>query len=104
MISVQKKLEYLRQKWGFVKIERDLINVPVFDSKGILLRWEKRSAGAFCCRNYFVKDGEYADGDGNLFWGEVKELYGLSFEEAVDLAYKSERIGEQLDLFIREKF
>ena len=107
MISTEKKQKYLLEKWGFVEIERAVIDVPVFDKDGnFLMQYKKEPAGVYCCRNYsldwdnvdkcYLMRDEYKD----PFWGEVKEFYSLSVEEAIDLAYKSERIGEQLNLFV----
>ena len=102
MISTEEKQKYLLGKWGFVEIERVLADVPVFDKDGYFLsRREKQPAGAYYCRNYSLNEcHNMIDENGDPFWGEVKEFYGLSVEEVIDLAYKSERIGKQLNLFV----
>ncbi|MCK4357833.1 MAG: hypothetical protein KAW92_03695 [Candidatus Cloacimonetes bacterium] len=108
MISTEEKQKYLLGKWRYVEIARDFETIPAFDLDGRQISGmvENVPIDSFCCRNYFLDwdnvDKCYLmkDENGDPFWSEVKEFYGLSVEEVIDLAYKSERIGEQLNLFV----
>lgn len=101
-LSTQEKLDYLFESWLFIEISRDVVNVPVFTGQGHFLGFEKSPGGYYCCRNYSLKKGLIVRGE-KSFFGKIKEFRSSSFEEVIVSAYKSERIGKQLDLFIKEK-
>lgn len=108
---LQEKIDYLKQEWGFVCVEirRSIGNVPLFDDRGYQIPMvNKKPCGLYYfCKNYEI------DNQGNIFrrygflkksfYGERKDFPGSSVEEAVDFAYRNERIGKQLDLFVRGK-
>lgn len=88
MISNEEKYEYLLRKWGCIEITRGVESTPVFNLTGLL---ENTPINSFWCSNCSLKKGP--------FFGIPKTFHGFSAQEAIDLAYKSERVGEQLDLF-----
>lgn len=93
MISTEEKYEYLLRKWRYVNITRDFEIAPVFDLNGQQIPGmvENVPIDSFCCSNYSLKK--------RSFFGIPKTFHGSSAQETIDLAYKSERIGEQLNLF-----
>ena len=97
MISTEEKYEYLLRKWHYVEITRNFETAPTFDLNGRQIPGmvENVPINSFWCSNCSLKKGP--------FFGISKTFHGFSAREAIDLAYKSERTGEQLDLFKENK-
>ena len=98
--SIEKKFSYLLKKWGFVEISRGVGYRPCFDSKGMEIVGQREAFldGSCCCSNYSIRDNLYYQ-NGKIFLGERKCFCEHSIDKVIALAYKNERIGEQINLF-----